>query len=341
MIPENIIISRTDSIGDVVLTLPMAKFIKEKYPSCKIAFLGKEYTKPVIKACTYIDQFISLNDFMNKKVMVSGEIPEYIIHVFPHRHIARRAKELKIKWRIGTRNRFFHWTTCNKLVKLSRRNSSLHESQLNIKLLQPIGIDTEFELNQIGQSYGLQRIQPLSPALSRLIDPYKYNVILHPKSQGNGREWGLENFIRLVKLLDAGRYQIFITGTAKERLLLNPLFEAVGDRVKDITGEMDLYQFMAFIKNCDGMVASGTGPLHIAAALGKDALGIFPPIRPIHPGRWAPLGPGAEVFVQKSSCNDCAKNPLACHCIAEVNPATVAASLEKKFLLNAGSSHPV
>ncbi|RYG01290.1 MAG: glycosyl transferase family 9, partial [Chitinophagaceae bacterium] len=44
MIPENIIISRTDSIGDVVLTLPMAKIIKQQFPDCRIAFLGKEYT---------------------------------------------------------------------------------------------------------------------------------------------------------------------------------------------------------------------------------------------------------------------------------------------------------
>src|SRR5687767_3312057 len=132
MIPENIIISRTDSIGDVVLTLPMAKIIREKYPDCKIAFLGKEYTKPVIRACAYVDQFISLNDFMNKPVAIAGKPPQCIIHVFPHKAIARRAKELKMRLRVGTTNRLFHWTTCNKLVRLSRKKSDLHEAQLNL-----------------------------------------------------------------------------------------------------------------------------------------------------------------------------------------------------------------
>jgi len=213
MIAENIIISRTDSIGDVVLTLPMAKIIKERFPGCKIAFLGKEYTKPVIRACTYVDQFISLNDFMNKKVLIGGRPPQSIVHVFPHKAVARHSRDLGIPIRIGTTNRLFHWTTCNKLVRLSRKNSVLHESQLNLKLLSPLGIKENFSLGRIADSFGLDRIQPLGPSVASLIDPGKYNLILHPKSQGNGREWGLPNFVNLINLLDKDKYRIFISGT--------------------------------------------------------------------------------------------------------------------------------
>lgn len=338
MIPENIIISRTDSIGDVVLTLPMAKIIKEKYPNCKIAFLGKEYTKPVIRACAYVDQFISLNDFMNKPLAVAGLQPQCIIHVFPHKAVAKRARDLKIKLRIGTTNRLFHWTTCNKLVRLSRKKSDLHEAQLNLKLLAPLGITDTFPLSKIGESFGLERIQPLGPVLSSLVHPEKYNLILHPKSQGNGREWGLNNFIALINLLEPQRFNIFISGTEAEREKLQPVFDQVRDRVTDLTGKMDLYQFMAFIKKCDGLVASGTGPLHIAAALGKDAFGIFPPIRPIHPGRWAPIGENAKVFVSEKNCSDCKTTPAACHCMADIEPVKLMEALELKFQAKAGHS---
>jgi lipopolysaccharide heptosyltransferase III len=331
MIPENIIISRTDSIGDVVLTLPMAKMIKEKFPSCKIAFLGKEYTRPVIRACSEIDQFISLNEFMNKRIGVAGKAPACIIHVLPNKDIARRAKELGIPVRIGTRNRLFHWTTCNKLVKLSRKKSDLHEAQLNLKLLAPLGITESFTLDKISRSFGLDRIQPLGPSLSRLIANDRYNIILHAKSQGNGREWGIGNFISLINLLDEDRFRIFISGTDAERPLLQPIFDHVKDRVTDLTGKMDLHQFISFIQRCDGLVASGTGPLHIAAALQKDAFGIFPPIRPIHPGRWAPLGPGARVFVADRTCSDCSKKPAACHCISDIQPLQIMETLEKAY----------
>ncbi|MFC7667381.1 glycosyltransferase family 9 protein [Hymenobacter humi] len=76
----------------------------------------------------------------------------------------------------------------------------------------------------------------------------------------------------------------------------------------------------------DGLVAGSTGPLHLAAALGRHALGLYPPIRPMHPGRWAPLGPRAGFMVfDKPSCEDCRTEPAACRCIRAIEPVAVAA----------------
>ena len=325
-IPKYIAISRTDSIGDVVLTLPMAKVLKDNFPDTKIGFIGRSYTKAVIDACKYVDNFIDVNDFLNDSI--TSEMPDAIIHVFPVLSIATRAKQLKIPLRIGTANRLYHWLTCNKLIKLSRKNSLLHEAQLNLGLLKAFDIKTDFSIDEIGNFFGLENIKSFTPDFLSLIKKDKYNLILHPKSQGSAREWGLSNFIELIKSLDAERYNIFISGTIKERTLLQPLFDAVADKVNDITGLMSLAEFMAFIANCDGLVANSTGPLHIAAALGKDAFGIYPPIRPMHPGRWQPLGPKAKVFVLNKECNDCRNENTLCHCIQEIAPALIKKELD-------------
>ncbi len=141
--PKTILISRTDSIGDVILTLPMAAVLKQHFPDARVLFLGKEYTRPVINACVHVDAFI---EPYNARVF--GEKPDTIIHVLPVKKIAFGAKRAHIPVRIGTTNRIFHWFTCNRLVKLSRRNSDLHEAQLNLKLLQPLGITREFPLEE-------------------------------------------------------------------------------------------------------------------------------------------------------------------------------------------------
>jgi len=331
-IPKSIIISRTDSIGDVVLTLPVATVLKKHFPEMKIGFMGKSYTQPVIEACKSVDQFIDVNNFMNGTVTISGEKPEAILHVLPVAAIAFRAKKLKIPLRIGTTNRIYHWLTCNKLVKLSRKNSNLHEAQLNLKLLEPFGITRDFSLCEIGQSFAMKNIQPLSEKFAAFVQKDKYNLILHPKSQGNAREWGLDNFIRLINLLDTEKYKIFISGVEKERKLLQPVFDKTGEKVTDITGLMNLTEFISFIAACDGFVANSTGPLHIAAALGKNAFGIYPPIRPMHPGRWAPLGPKAEVFVLDKFCIDCKSDKNQCHCINEVDPIWLKDALDKAAL---------
>ncbi len=326
--PDNIIISRSDSIGDVVLTLPVATTLKKFYPDLKIAFMGKAYTKPVIKACKSVDEFVDVEDFMKGSITIDGKKPQAILHVLPVAAIANRALQVRIPLRIGTTNRMYHWVTCNTLVKLSRRKSVLHEAQLNLKLLKPLGITREFSLKEVGESFSLEGIEPLPERLAAFIQKDKYNLILHPKSQGNGREWGLENFIQLIRTMNANRYNIFISGVEKERQLIQPLFNEVGNFVTDITGIMNLGEFISFISHCDGLVASGTGPLHVAAALGKDAFGIFPPIRPIHPERWAPLGPRAKAFVLEKDCDLCKANKLPCQCISKVDPLLIKEALD-------------
>lgn len=292
--PANVLISRTDSIGDVVLTLPLAKLLKDRFPEMSIAFLGKSYTRAVIESCSYIDEFIDVTDFLEKTVTIGSKTIESILHVFPQKAIAKRAVTLGVPIRIGTTNRLYHWMTCNRLVHLSRKNSPLHEAQLNAKLLRAFGINRQFTLTELGNSFGLSELQTLAPKIAALIDPRRFNLILHPKSQGSAREWGLDNFIQLIKLLPKDRYKIFISGTEKERELLATVFEEVGDFVTDICGTMGLAQFISFINNADGLIANSTGPLHIAAALKKYAIGIYPNVRPMHPGRWQPLGPHAH-----------------------------------------------
>ncbi|RYZ56226.1 MAG: lipopolysaccharide heptosyltransferase family protein [Sphingobacteriales bacterium] len=326
--PGSIIISRTDSIGDVILTLPLATALKQHFPDAHIAFLGKEYTRPVIEACSSVDQFLLLDDFLSGEVLLAGKKPEVIIHVFPVASIASRAKALGIPVRIGTRSRLFHWLSCNRLISLSRKNSDLHEAQLNLKLLRGLDLPTVFSRGQAGTMFSMDRIASLPGDLAGLFDHSKKAVILHPKSQGSAREWRLDHFIRLIQLLDSNRFQIFISGTAKEEPMLAPLFEAVGDSVTNIAGLMDLATFISFIGNSDALVANSTGPLHIASALGKMAIGIYPPIRPMHPGRWAPIGPRSQYFVADRDCADCRSSPSSCSCMDLVTPVSIASALK-------------
>ena len=325
--PGNILISRTDSIGDVILTLPVAKKLRQRFPESRIGFLGKEYTRAVIEACSYIDQFIEVNDFLSDTHQDLIDGYDTILHVFPVAELARRARELDIPLRVGTTNRLFHWGNCNKMIRLSRINSGLHEAQLNLKLLAGLGIDERPSLDELSDDIYLDRIKPLCKEFRHLIDPERFNLILHPKSQGSAREWGLPNFLQLIEQLDQNKFKIFISGTATERELLLGFLDKAGSRVTDLTGLMKLEDFISFINASDGIIANSTGPLHIGAALGKHALGIYPPIRPMHPGRWAPIGRKASYFVVEKDCVDCRKNPVSCYCISQVSPSTIAEAL--------------
>ena len=153
---SNVIISRTDSIGDVVLTLPLATLLKQAFPDLIIGFMGTKYTQAIIESCSAVDVFIDVEDFKTKEITLEGKKPECIIHVLPNKKIAYRAKQLHIPYRIGTINRPFHWLTCTNFVRLSRKNSPLHEAQLNLKLLKPFGMRVDYSLKPTFRTYQKQ-----------------------------------------------------------------------------------------------------------------------------------------------------------------------------------------
>ena len=328
---RQIVISRTDAIGDVILTLPMAGLIKTLMPTCRITFLGRTYTEPIIKRSAFIDEFINWDKLSSLSIkertrLFSSYSFDVIIHVFPFKPIAKLAKQAKIPIRIGTSHRFYHLFNCNKLINLGRKNADLHESQLNLKLLQPIGIDKKCTLKEIPALYGFSKENPNSSPLKDSIDPERFNLILHPTSRGSAREWGLENFSRLIELLPKNKFKIFVTGTNNDKALIEGKLLKKHLEITDLTGKLSLEELVNFISYCDGLVSASTGPLHIAAALGKHALGLYSPMRPIHPERWAPIGKKATFFALNKQCNKC-KNNHHCPCIEAIQPQEVIDSL--------------
>jgi len=315
---HSIVISRTDSIGDVILTLPLVGYLKKNNPNSKIIFLGRNYTIPILNCCSEIDEIWSWDDeFLNEKCQ--KEKPEIIYHVFPKKEIAFWAKKMNISQRIGTRGRWYHWLTCNKLLSLSRKNSKYHEAQLNLNMVLSENQLPELKnLTSLFHFHSKLSIERKKEISEKYLKKDKFNLILHPKSQGSAREWPLKNYLSLAKQLPENQFNILISGTEKEAKLMEQELKFLPQHARSICGELQLEEFIALIEQADGLIAASTGPLHIAAVCGILNLGLFPPMKPIHPGRWAPIGEKSEVLVKNIECSACKKTPLNCICIQEL-----------------------
>ena len=307
----------------MILALPAAKILKDALPGVQVAFMGKQYVKAIVDACEYADDFINVDDFLTKEIYINNKKPDTIIHFLTNKINAVRAKTLAIPIRVGTITRFYHLFTCNSFAWVSRKKSALHEAQLNLLLLKPIGIKKHFTLKDISNCYGLTKIEKLKDQYAKFITSNKYNIIIHPKSQGNAREWPIKHFITLIKSLNPNNFNIFISGTENERKFIQPIINEVGDRITDLIGKIDLPQFISFINSCDAVIANSTGPLHLAAALGKNAIGIYPPLKPKHAGRWGPIGINTKVFELQKNCIDCRNDKNHCACIEAIEPFEV------------------
>lgn len=324
---QNILLSRIDAIGDVVLSLPVAGILKNLFPDCKIYFLGQAYTKDVIESSQYIDYYIDWSEIKRLTPLAQIEYFKKLdiavaIHIYPNFYISWLLKTAGIPIRIGTSRRWYHHLFCNKRVSFSRRSSNLHEVQLNLKLLIPFGLTQTLSFDAISNLNGL--VPPaISNELESLLDKDRFNLILHPKSRGHGKEWGVENYSKLIGLLDPSKYKVFITGTIQEKKEIQQEMAFKHPEVIDLVGKMSLTELVGFISKADGLVASGTGPLHMAAALGIHAIGLFPPIRPVFSRRWSPVGVYAKAFEAKKICVKCKKN-AKCDCLKLFRPEIIA-----------------
>ena len=319
--PEVVCISRTDSIGDVILTLPMCGLIKEKYPNCKIVFLGRKYTKSVVNCSKFVDDFIDWDSIKELKISEQkAYLKKYsidtFIHVFANKNISRLAKKSNIKNRISNAREIHLFLNSNIRLNFTRRNSNYHEAVLNTKLLAPLGIEKNVKVSDLWRYTGFENKFDLPKSI-----PFDFStdrvVILHPKSQGSAIEWGIDNFISLSLELASSGYKVLFCGTEKEGELFRKRIPVNNDIV-DLTGKLTLEEYISVIAHSYSLIAASTGPLHIASLLQKKAIGLYSSRKPIHPGRWRPLGPNATTLVYDENCKDCEKGKK-CNCVKNIS----------------------
>lgn len=305
---KTVVISRTDSIGDVILTLPMCAWIKNQFPTVKLIFFCKSYTRDVLRCYPHIDEIVCVDEweqhtFEKQKELLSQLDIYTFIHVFPNKGLAKLAKAAKIPFRIGTSHRLFHLLTCNIRPNFTRKNADFHEAQLNFELLRNFGLQHLPKIDEL--IVFLKTFKPqvnLNPFLKGVLDINRKKIVLHTKSQGSAVEWPLEKYIDLANRLVKENYVVYFSGTEKEGLQFRN--ELPNDsNIIDISGKSSLSELITFISHCDALVACSTGPLHIAAILGIRAVGLYTDLRPMHPGRWASLGVKSIALTMKNTVN--------------------------------------
>ena len=229
--------------------------------------------------------------------------------------------------RIGTSHRSFHLLTCNHRLNFTRKNSNLHEAQLNFELVRPFGLQVIPDLEEVTEMTSAFEVphHVFSDELETILS-YGKTVILHPKSQGSALEWPIRNYMELAQLLVGRGYQVLFTGTDEEGKQFRDQLP-VSSNITDLTGKLSLFELIALIGRVNALVACSTGPLHIAGFAGKRAVGLFSPRRPIHPGRWKALGKDVRILVNDPDCPTCKKGK-SCDCITRITVDRVLKEIE-------------
>lgn len=319
---KRILISKTNQIGDVTFALPLASVIKQACPNAQVIFLGREYTRALIEHYSDVDEFADwqamsqLDDASALAALRQLKI-DIIIHVHPNKRLAYLAKQAKIPLRIGTSTRLYHWLTCNRRIKVSRKDSPLHETQLDMQYLTALDLPGDYSLAQI-TALRQFKLLTLTQQVKQYLSADKFNLILHPKTRGEHIEWSPEHFAQLIERLPKDRCHIMVTGSSKEGEQVRETMITPFAQVVDLCGVLTLDELQILIAHADGLVAASTGPVHLAASFGIHTLGLYAPIKPFHAGRWGPVGQQADVLSIDKECSWC-RDGRSCRCVNEIS----------------------
>ncbi len=334
--PKSVILSSDPNLGDVIVTLPMAGLIKEQYPDCQVILLAKNYVKALVPSCRDINGFISLDELLGADEetavnLLKASKANWIIHIYTNKKIASLAKKAGISERVGTSNRWYHFTNCTRILWTSRRSSVKHEAQINVQMLTPLKIKAKHSGEQL---IPYIRISPQTPAPESVLeklDPDRFNLVIHPGTSGqaHSREWPITYFQELINLLPSEQFNIILTGVAKEFARFRETLIEPFPHIHNVMGKTTLAELAGFLSVCDGILVGGTGPAHLSAALGIRTLGLYPALVPIRPTRWRPLGVKAQYLVASEICSFCAStselvnNGPGCTCMTGLQVSAV------------------
>jgi heptosyltransferase-2 len=309
---KRILIVRTDRVGDVVMITPMVREIKKTFPDSFIATLTQPYTSKILLNNPYIDKIL-VDDL--KKESFWKVVKELRSHKFtdgllimPSERAAYQMFLAKVRNRIGVGHKLYEVLTLMKSVSRNNYIPLRHEADYSMDLARIIGVNTENLQPEIFVSedevlWGRDFLKRYD-----VLDDH-FKIIVHTGSGKSDPNWSEERYLSfIIKLLDrlsGNPFKILLTAKEMSLEFLNKIRDLKDKHIITISDKIDdLRDFIKVIPNINLLVASSTGPLHLASALSVKTIGLYchRPMSCVK--RWGALGRNAiNIEVSKEYCD--------------------------------------
>ncbi len=328
-----ILILRMSSIGDIILTFPLVRLLRKKFPDAQIDYVVKKKYDELLKANKNISNIYSFdsqkgfNELKKLKKEIKKENYTYIFDI--HRNLRsyylRKFSGAK-KVFLYKKFRIKRWLLINLDINLYNIITPVYKAFINSAKKLGLKDDNEgFDFN-IDDKY-ISRIDKLLK--DENIDDSNFLAILCPGAGFESKIWSVEEFSKLGKsLISRFNADIIVIGDEKDFNKGEMIKKFVGDKIHNFCGCLSIMESAALISRADIVIANDAGPMHIAEALNKKVAAIFGPT--VEEFGYFPVNTNAVVVQKMCFCRPCSKNGWRkCHkkvaeCMNSILPDDVA-----------------
>lgn len=310
---QRILIVRTDRIGDVVLSTPAIRAVRDAYPNAYIAMAVAPYAKEIVEGNPFLDEVIVFDKGGREKglrgtLRFSSRLKEkkfdaaFILHPTNRVHLVTYLAG--IPKRIGYDRKLGFLLTDR--IEHRKQFGEKHELEYNLDLLEAMGIEATDKAPFIAIK---PEAELWADELFKKESILKSDKLLaiHPGASCPSKIWPRERFAEVADAL-ALKYgfKVLLIAGPRDSAVAQEVLAGLRCPVVNLAGKTSVAHLASVLKRCALFISNDSGPVHIASAVGVPVISIFGRSQKgLGPLRWGPVGKDGYVLHKPMGCIEC------------------------------------
>ncbi len=319
---RKILVIRLDRIGDMVMTTPIFRALKEKWPDAQITVLANPVNRNIVSNNPFIDHILvydrkDIHKSMGNRLIFFRSIRErnfdlvidpYLDYELKTSFLTRFiGKKFRLGFEFAGRGIFYNIRYQSNAFPVSTEKK--HMADYYLDLIMYLGVEAkqrqpEIFLNTVERKNAYKLLEKAGVnAESKIIG-------IHPGGNYQSQRWSVKKFAAVSDHLitNYNAKVVIFAGQAEKQLLSE--FRDYAVKTPLFLDDLSLREFMAVLSHCNLFLCNNSGPLHIATALNISTVSTMGPTIPYH---WWPRGNNHIVLREDLDCSPCKKGICKTH----------------------------
>ena len=312
---QRILLIRTDRMGDLVLSTPTIRAIRQAGPNAKISFLVNHANRSLLENHPALDEVIVF-DKRGEHKSFSGMMKlarELRSKQFDQALILHSTnRTVLLPWLAGIPKRVGYarrlpWLLTHRL-EYNKRLGEKHEMEYTLDLVRLAGFEVKSKNHTLEIAYQLEAQAAVDNWLKAKGIAFSEQIaVLHPGASCPSKRWDPERFAAVAdQLYRQHSLPVVVIAGPGETHLAKAVQQAAETQVVVTEEPLPLVQLPWLMKRARVLISNDSGPVHVASAVGVPVVAIFGRWGGgLSPTRWGPTGKDSVVLHHDVGCRPC------------------------------------